>query len=107
MKVFPYRLKELRQWKGVTQVQLAEELGVSQFSVSMWERGEQIPRAGMMLRIANYFELMPDTLNTSVSDSESDEVLSQWNAMYSHVSKLSPEKQTLLFKVVEAFINAD
>jgi transcriptional regulator with XRE-family HTH domain len=38
------RLKELRQRRGLTQVQLAHELGVEKSTVSRWETGEVFPR---------------------------------------------------------------
>ena len=35
--MFPERLKQLRKEKGLTQVTLAETLGVSKGTVAMWE----------------------------------------------------------------------
>lgn len=49
------RLKVLRAEKNLTQAQLAKALGTNQPTVSAWERGDNIPRAPMMQKIADYF----------------------------------------------------
>ena len=41
--MFPERLKQLRKEKGLTQVTLAETLGVSKGTVAMWETGKRMP----------------------------------------------------------------
>lgn len=42
----------IRQNAGVTQAQLARELGVDPVSISRWERGERAPRDQMAARYA-------------------------------------------------------
>ena len=41
--MFADRLKTLRAEKGITQVQLAEILGVTKGTVAMWETGKREP----------------------------------------------------------------
>ena len=41
--MFAERLKEIRNGAGMTQVQLAEALGVSKGTVAMWEIGKREP----------------------------------------------------------------
>ena len=40
---FDIRLKELRKGKGITQEQLAKDLGVNNTTISIWERGVRKP----------------------------------------------------------------
>ncbi len=55
-------LKELRSEKGLTQEQFAEELGVSNRSVSRWENGASMPDFDVLLQIADYFEVGIDEI---------------------------------------------
>lgn len=45
-------IKTLRETKGLTQVQLAKEVGVSQQAVVQWENGDTAPRGKNLLRAA-------------------------------------------------------
>lgn len=55
-------LKNLRLKKGVTQNDLAEFLGMSNQSVSKWERGEGFPDITLLPAIASYFGVTVDDL---------------------------------------------
>jgi len=50
-------LKELRKEKGLTQEQLAEELNVSNRSVSRWETGNNMPDLSMLIALAEYYDV--------------------------------------------------
>lgn len=50
-------LRELRKERGISQEQLAEDLGVAQETVSGWERGLWIPRPRVLRRLAGYFQV--------------------------------------------------
>lgn len=50
-------LKMLRQEKGLTQEQLAEELNVSNRSVSRWETGSTLPDLSMLIVLAEYYDV--------------------------------------------------
>ncbi len=59
---FKTRLKELRQEKGVNQIVLAKELGVSKAVISFWENGLREPTLSNLIAIANFFEISLDYL---------------------------------------------
>ena len=56
------QLRYLRQSKELSQVQLAEKLGVKKQSVSNWENDNVIPSVEMLERIAEYFNVSTDYL---------------------------------------------
>ena len=50
-------LKELRKEKELTQEQLAENFGVSSRSVSRWENGNTMPELGILVELADFYEI--------------------------------------------------
>ena len=50
-------LKDLRKDKGITQEQLAEELGVSGRTISRWETGKNMPDISLLVEIAEFFDV--------------------------------------------------
>ena len=50
-------LKELRREKGMTQEQLAEELGVSGRTISRWETGYNMPDISLLVDLAEFFDV--------------------------------------------------
>lgn len=57
------RMKELREKKGLTQRQLALELGITETYVSAIERGVHIPGFKLGKKIADYFGVTIDEMN--------------------------------------------
>ena len=51
MPITPHQLRAARERLGLTQVELAEKLGVAGNTVARWERGE-IPMPGELLPLA-------------------------------------------------------
>lgn len=50
-------LKELRKEKGLTQEKLAEQLNVSNRTISRWETGSNMPDISMLVEIADFFNV--------------------------------------------------
>lgn len=55
--MFSELLRELRSKKGVTQVELAKAIGVSNGNVGDWERGRSKPGYEALVALARYFEI--------------------------------------------------
>jgi transcriptional regulator with XRE-family HTH domain len=55
MAAFPARVKELRIKKGLSQPQLAEAIGLTKQTISLWERGISKPEFETMDRLADFF----------------------------------------------------
>ena len=55
MATFADRVKEQRLKRGLSQPQLAEDIGLTKQTISLWERGVRRPEFETMLRVADYF----------------------------------------------------
>ena len=54
------RLKQLRSEKGMTQVQLAQMLGVSKGTVAMWETSKRKPSFEILSKLSDIFDRRMD-----------------------------------------------
>lgn len=50
-------LKDLRKEKGKTQEEIAEMYGISSRSVSRWENGNTLPDIGILVELADYYDV--------------------------------------------------
>ena len=75
------KLYELRKKGGLSQEQLAEQLGVSRQAISKWESGKAIPESDTLVSISEYFHVTLDYLmkENDAADSESEPVVSNEN----------------------------
>lgn len=62
MNIFATRLKELREEKGIGQVELAQNLKVSKGIISLWENGLREPSMQSLIAIADFFDCSIDFL---------------------------------------------
>lgn len=53
------RIRQARERAGLTQVQLAERLGVHGNTISGWERGTQEPRGHLLLKLSAQLRVTP------------------------------------------------
>lgn len=54
------RVKYLREQKGLTQADLAKQLGITRSSVNAWEMGISVPSTQYIVEIANLFKVSTD-----------------------------------------------
>ncbi|MCL2229104.1 MAG: helix-turn-helix domain-containing protein [Firmicutes bacterium] len=57
MKIVGQRIKELREFKGVTQKDLSGVLGVRQHTISQFENGVRRPNYETLIALAKYFDV--------------------------------------------------
>ena len=62
MTITAERIKMLRAEKGIGQNQLAQEIQVSNASISYWENAKQEPTAQAVYKLAKYFDVSADYL---------------------------------------------
>lgn len=82
--MFAQRIKELRKKNNMTQVQLAEKLGVSKGTVAMWETGKRRPSFEAINDLCEIFDRHMDYI-LGYSDNEesfniSDDQWACWTA---------------------------
>ncbi len=71
------KLYELRKKSGLSQEQLAEQLGVSRQAVSKWESGRAVPESDTLISISQYFNVTLDYLmkeNDSATETVTEKV---------------------------------
>ena len=56
------RIRELREVRHLSQVELAEVMHVSKQSISNWENGNILPSVEMVVRLAVFFSVSTDYL---------------------------------------------
>ncbi|MGO5021716.1 helix-turn-helix domain-containing protein [Lawsonibacter sp. LCP25S3_G6] len=56
------KILHLRSQKGLSQLELAEQLGVSRQSVSKWETGQSVPDLDKLIKLADLFSVSVDEL---------------------------------------------
>lgn len=61
-RVFPIRLRQLRERRGMSRRVLAELCGLSKNAISRYERGESEPTGRALGAIADYFGVSVDWL---------------------------------------------
>lgn len=60
--LFGVKIKELRETKGLSQVDLSSALKVTKQTISAWEKGLQETDFSMLIVIAKYFGVTTDYL---------------------------------------------
>jgi len=85
------RIRELRESRGLNQTRLAQELSVSQGTLSYWERGYVEPDNKSIIKLANFFNVTTDYLLgvTNIPSPSGIEI----NETLKKIKSLSPEDQ--------------
>lgn len=70
MSVLQVRIRELRETKGLSQEQLAQEVDTSQRQISKYENGKQEPTAHVLFSLADALDTTTDYLlgRTNIRD---------------------------------------
>lgn len=85
-------LKELRGEQGLTQVQLAKAIGVSQGTIYFWENGINEPTSFYVVALADFFNVSTDELlghsaeycavhDTSTAEAETAEIVRLYSTL--------------------------
>ena len=111
---FNIKLKALRKKKGLTQRELAADLGVALSTIAMWETANREPDLATIKRIADYFkisieELVNDEIELDLSCNSmlknnarfDEEIISLRNILHSR-----PEMQ-MLFSISKSASKED
>lgn len=93
---FSKRLKDLRKQAGLTQVDVAEKLGISQPAYASWERGVKKPTQENLIKIAQVLNVSVDYL-VGNSEEKFDE-LDNIELLFRMNSKGLSEEEKEIFK---------
>ena len=93
---FSERLKDLRKQAGLTQVGVAEKLGISQPAYASWERGVKKPTQDNLVKIAQILNVSVDYL-VGNSEERIDE-LDNIELLFRMNSKGLTEEEKEIFK---------
>lgn len=98
------RIKQLREEKGITQIRLSIELGVTQVTVSGYEVGKSYPSIPVLIKMSKIFGVSCDyilgvsDIRTIMKGVESDadiELVSEYHS-------LSPMEQNMVRAYIQA-----
>ena len=93
-------LKQLRKSKGLTQEELAVQLGVVRQTISKWEKGLSVPDSEMLIEIAERFDVPVSTLlGDTVEPAEKDDLI---KIMSEKLALINGHWQMLLRENVES-----
>lgn len=86
------RLLQLRKEKGLSQEQLAQELGISRQAVSKWERAEASPDTDNLIQLAKLYQISLDELlltgnKEMKEENHEDETENHKSQDYVHIGK--------------------
>ena len=74
-------LQELRKEKGLTQEQLAEQMGVARRTVSRWETGSNMPDLDILVELSDLYEV---DLREILSGERKSEQMNEETGMYTN-----------------------
>lgn len=108
--MFSENLKNLRKQKGLSQLDVAEQLHVVRQTVSKWEKGLSIPDAHLLIHIAEIFEtsvstLLGDTFESSEDKNMVAQKLEQLNFLLAEKNRRSHRVlRVLTFTLISLFV---
>ncbi len=94
-------LRELRREKGITQENLAEEMNVSNRTVSRWETGNNMPDLSVLVELADFYDV--DIRELIDGERKSESMDKEIKESMLKAADYSNEKQKLLIKKLHFF----
>ncbi len=105
MHAFAERLRQLREQRGLTQVRLAELLGMAPRSYNRWERGGNTPHLDMLIRIADILQVNLDEL-VGRADPQTQPLIHNHDLhqLVRQLDELPDEDQRALIRVMDGLV---
>lgn len=95
---FSERLKNLRKEAGLTQVDVAEKLGISQPAYASWERGVKKPTQDNLVKIAQVLNVSIDYLVGNSDENLKEDELDNVELLFRMNSNGLTEEEKAIFK---------
>jgi transcriptional regulator with XRE-family HTH domain len=105
MKELGERIVAIRNRKGITQVQLADKLGLTQSVIPRMESGEQRIHGEMIVQLAVIFDVSTDEiLGHQRKNAATVEIPKRWIKRIQRIDALSTREQDALALIIDAFL---
>jgi transcriptional regulator with XRE-family HTH domain len=104
---FGQRLYQLREQAGLTQAQVAQQLGISHRAYAFWEREPTAIRAEQLVVLADLFEVSADFLvGRATPKPRGSGPTGKLRQLFDSASKLSRRQQQRIIEVLEDMLLA-
>lgn len=95
---FSERLKKLRKDAGLTQVDVANKLGISQPAYASWERGIKKPTQENLVKLSKILYVSVDYLLGNTENKQTNDVLEDIELLFRLNSKDLTDEEKAVFK---------
>lgn len=103
-KMVGNRIRDIRQQRGLTQAELAQQVNMSLKHIGAIECGIRLPSLDTLIAIAN--ELQIDT-NTLLQDSLTVSAQIESSVLWEQIESLPPQKQKKILRMVQVLIEEE
>jgi transcriptional regulator with XRE-family HTH domain len=107
-KAFGRRVQEIRKRRGLSQVEVAQRLGIHQSLVSQYERGYLRLHGALVVRLAQLLRTTPDEI-LAVKDGKAagdDQALDRrFLRRLQKIDRLTPHQKKILLGTIDAFLS--
>jgi len=107
-KAFGMRLQEIRKRRGLSQVEVAERLGIHQSLISQYERGYLRLHGALLVRLAEVLKTTPDEIlavKKARGNGEDQTLDRRFVRRLRKLDKLSAHEKKLLLGTIDAFLS--
>jgi len=107
-KAFGARLKEIRKRRGVTQVDLAQRLGIHQSLISQYESGSVRLHGALIVRFAQALQTTPDeilAISHAPENGNGNSHDRRFVRRLQKIDKLSAHQKKILLGTIDAFLS--
>ncbi len=107
-KAFGLRLQEIRKRRGLSQVEVAEKLGIHQSLISQYERGYLRLHGALLVRLAQVLKTTPDAIlavKQFTPDGKSGTLDRRFVRRLQRLDKLSAHQKKILLGTIDAFLS--
>ena len=108
------RIRELREERTLSQEDVAKAIGTHQRNIGRWEKNENEPTSGFLLKLADFFECSTDYLLGRSDDfgviqtaKPQDELTKEERQLVSDYRELAPALQKMLRATIETWKGSD
>ncbi len=106
---FAQRLKKARTDKGLSQTDLANQVGIHYTQIGRYETKGAQPSAEVLSKMANALEVSSDFLTNGTSDDLADSSLTDKELLnqFKQIEKMPEAKRSVVKEFLDAFITKD